>query len=72
MFPGMVNPYVNGIVCEEASVQPYIDKYALIPGVLAWKLSGASGGSYMALVVKDSKTFASDRKEAIEIHIRRQ
>ena len=72
MFPGMVNPSVNGAVCEEASVQPYIDKYAAIPGVIAWKLTGAGGGGYLALVVEDSKSFASEIEEAIEIHIRRQ
>ena len=72
MFPGMINPSVNGRICEEASVQPYIDRYAAIPGVLAWKLCGAGGGGYLALVVDDSKTFVSERKEAIEIHIRRQ
>lgn len=33
---------------------------------------GASGGGYLALVVKDAKAFAQERKEAIEIHIRRQ
>ena len=72
MFPGMINPSVNGRICEEASVHPYIDRYAAIPGVLAWKLCGAGGGGYLALVVDDSKTFVSERKEAIEIHIRRQ
>ena len=72
MFPGMVRPSVDGVPCEEASVQPYIDEYSSIPGVLAWKLCGAGGGGYLALVVEDSKSFASERKEAIEIHIRRQ
>ncbi len=72
MFPGMINPSVNGAICEEASVQPYIDKYSAMPEVLAWKLSGAGGGGYLALVVSDSKGFAAERKDAIEIHIRRQ
>lgn len=72
MFPGMINPSVSGTGCAEASVQPYIDKYSAIPGVLAWKLTGAGGGGYLALVVKDAKAFATERKEAIEIHIRRQ
>ena len=72
MFPGMVNPSVNGELCKEASVQPYIDRYSALPEVLAWKMPGAGGGGYLVLVVKDAKAFAQERKEAIEIHIRRQ
>ena len=72
MFPGMVNPSINGRICEEASVQPYIDRYSALPEVLAWKMPGAGGGGYLVLVVKDAKAFAQERKEAIEIHIRRQ
>lgn len=72
MFPGMVNPSVNGEPCKEASVQPYIDRYSALPEVLAWKMPGAGGGGYLVLVVKDAKAFAQERKEAIEIHIRRQ
>ena len=72
MFPGMVNPSVNGRPCEEASVQPYIDRYSALPEVLAWKMPGAGGGGYLVLVVKDAKAFAQERKEAIEIYIRRQ
>ena len=72
MFPGMIHPSVDGVPCEESSVQPAIDKYSSLPGVLAWKLTGAGGGGYLALVVKDAGVFASERLEAIEIHIRRQ
>lgn len=72
MFPGMINPTVDGKPCEQASVQPYIDKYSSLPDVLAWKLAGAGGGGYLALVVRDAESFASERPEAIEIHIRRQ
>lgn len=72
MFPGMITPSINGRVCEEASVQPYIDIYSALPEVLAWKMPGAGGGGYLVLVVKDAKAFAQERKEAIEIHIRRQ
>lgn len=72
MFPGMINPTVDGKLCEQASVQPYIDKYSSLPDVLAWKLAGAGGGGYLALVVRDAESFASERPEAIEIHIRRQ
>lgn len=72
MFPGMINPTVDGKLCEQASVQPYIDKYSSLPDILAWKLAGAGGGGYLALVVRDAESFASERPEAIEIHIRRQ
>lgn len=72
MFPGMVNPSIYGKLCKEASVQPYIDIYSALPEVLAWKMPGAGGGGYLVLVVKDAKAFAQERKEAIEIHIRRQ
>ena len=72
MFPGMITPAINGRVCEEASVQPYIDRYSALPEVLAWKMPGAGGGGYLVLLVKDAKAFAQERKEAIEIHIRRQ
>lgn len=71
MFPGMVVPSVHGKVCQDASVQPQIDKYSALPDVLAWKMPGAGGGGYLALVVKDSKTFVSAHEEAIELHIRR-
>ncbi|MGN1232283.1 MAG: cytidyltransferase, partial [Candidatus Cryptobacteroides sp.] len=72
MFPGMITPTVDGKLCVEASVQPHIDKYSAMQDVVAWKLTGAGGGGYLALVVKDAKAFAVERKEAIEIHIRRQ
>ena len=72
MFPGMINPSVDGKLCQEASVQPYIDEYSAMQDVLAWKLTGAGGGGYLALVVRNAKAFVQERKEAIEIHIRRQ
>lgn len=72
MFPAMVDPTVFHQPCPEASVQPYIDLYRSIDGVLAWKLTGAGGGGYLALVVRDAKAFMDERPEAIELHIRRQ
>jgi len=74
MFPGMVNPVVNGEDSprEENSVQPYIDQWAATPGVLAWKMPGAGGGGYLALVVSDSSAFAAEHPEAIELKIRRK
>ena len=72
MFPAMVNPIINGQSCKEASVQPYIDHYSAMPEVLAWKMPGAGGGGYLALVVKEAKAFAKQHPEAITLHIRRQ
>lgn len=72
MFPGMITPSINGRVCEEACVQPYIDRYSALPEVLAWKMAGAGAGGYLVLVVKDARAFAQERKDAIEIHIRRR
>lgn len=71
MFPAMINPVVNGVPCIEASAQPAIDRYAAMDEVLAWKLSGAGGGGYLALVVKDAESFVQTNTEAIAIHIRR-
>lgn len=71
MFPAMVNPVAYGKPCPEASVEPYIQKYSAMPGVLAWKMPGAGGGGYLALVVEDAKAFANEHEEAIDLHIRR-
>lgn len=72
MFPGMVHPTVDGQPCPEASVQPYIDRYSAMEGVMAWKMAGAGGGGYLALVVRDAKSFLENHGEGIEIHIRRE
>ena len=71
MFPGMVNPSINGEKLQEASVQPTIDQYSAMDDVLAWKMPGAGGGGYLALVVKDSKKFTNAHHEAINLQIRR-
>lgn len=71
MFSAMVNPVAYGKPCLETSVEPYIQKYSAMPGVLAWKMMGAGGGDYLALVVEDAKTFEREYEEAIELHIRR-
>ena len=47
MFPAMIQP----------GVQDYIDRYSAMPGVLAWKMPGAGGGGYLALVCRDRDHF---------------
>ena len=59
MFPAMIQP----------GVQDYIDKYGSMDGVLAWKMPGAGGGGYLALVCRDRSCFPEG---AIELHIRRR
>ena len=71
LFPAMITPYVDGVLCPDASVQPAIDRYSAMLDVLAWKMPGAGGGGYLALVVKDAERFVGDNAEAIELRIRR-
>lgn len=71
MFLGMVNPSINGEVLAEASVQPAIDKYSNMDGVLAWKMPGAGGGGYLALIVDDAPAFSKKNPEAFCLSIRR-
>ena len=61
MFPAMIQP----------GVEDYIDQYSAMDGVLAWKMPGAGGGGYLALVVDDAETFCQTHKEAIPLTIRR-
>ena len=61
LFPAMIQP----------GVQEYIDKYSAMPDVLAWKMPGAGGGGYLALVVEDSTRFCDEHTEAIKLTIRR-
>lgn len=72
LFPAMITPYVDGVLCPDASVQPAIDRYSALPDVLAWKMPGAGGGGYLALVVKDAGRFADENAEAIGLRIRRE
>ncbi len=58
MFPAMI----------QGCVQEYIDKYSAMPGVLAWKMPGAGGGGYLALVCSGRDAFPEG---AIELTIRR-
>jgi galactokinase/mevalonate kinase-like predicted kinase len=59
MFPAMIQP----------GVPEYIDRYSSMDGVLAWKMPGAGGGGYLALVCTDRVHFPEG---AIELHIRRR
>ena len=61
MFPAMI----------QSGVQEYIDQYAALPDVLAWKMPGAGGGGYLACVVEDASAFACVHTEAIRLTIRR-
>lgn len=60
MFPAMI----------QGCVQPAIDKWSAAEGVLAWKMPGAGGGGYLALVVDDADTFCKIHPEAIHLMIR--
>ena len=59
MFPAMIQP----------GVQEYIDEYSSKEGVLAWKMPGAGGGGYLALVCSSRDAFPEG---AIELKIRRK
>lgn len=61
MFPAMI----------QGCVQSFIDKYSAEEGVMAWKMPGAGGGGYLALVVDDAEAFAKKHEEAINLKIRR-
>ncbi|MBQ9476261.1 MAG: adenylyltransferase/cytidyltransferase family protein [Bacteroidales bacterium] len=61
LFPAMI----------QGCVQPAIDRWSRVPGVLAWKMPGAGGGGYLACVVEDAGTFAAEHSEAIRLTIRR-
>lgn len=62
MFPAMI----------QGTVQSYIDRYSKEQDVLAWKMPGAGGGGYLALVVENTATFVQKHPEAINLIIRRK
>ena len=73
MFPGMVTPiYIDYPEQDNRYIADTIAHYSAIDDVLAWKMPGAGGGGYLALVVKDAKAFVESHSEAFEIHIRRE
>ncbi|MCQ2084401.1 MAG: adenylyltransferase/cytidyltransferase family protein [Bacteroidaceae bacterium] len=57
MFPAMI----------QGCVQDFIDRYSAMDGVLAWKMPGAGGGGYLALVTDSADRFP----EAVRLKIRR-
>ena len=73
MFPGMVAPtYVGHPELDNSYIRETIAHYSAMDDVLAWKMPGAGGGGYLALVVNDAKTFVENHPEAFELHIRRE
>jgi cytidyltransferase-like protein len=80
MFPGMIHPSSECKVdslksvekVQSSRVQEYIDKWSKVPGVLAWKMPGAGGGGYLAIVVNDTEAFTKKHAEAIKLTIRRK
>lgn len=77
MFPGMLRPTYftpEGVIKSplKGDIEGLIDKYSQLQDVLAWKMPGAGGGGYLALVVKDSQQFISEHPEAFDLHIRRE
>ena len=73
MFPGMVTPtYINHPEQDNSYILETIAHYSAMDDVLAWKMPGAGGGGYLALVVDDAKLFIEQCPEAFELHIRRE
>lgn len=62
MFPAMI----------QGCVHSAIDHWSAMPGVLAWKMPGAGGGGYLALVVTCVADFCAEHPEAICLKIRRK
>ena len=73
MFPGMITPtYIGHPEQDNSYVADAIASYSAMEDILAWKMPGAGGGGYLALVVKDAKAFVERHTEAFELHIRRE
>ena len=79
MFPGMVKPtYIldQQPMANSQELNAYISEaiahYSAMDDVHAWKMPGAGGGGYLALVVDDAKAFIASHPEAFELHIRRE
>lgn len=73
MFPGMVKPtYFGHPELDNSYITDTINFYSAMSDVLAWKMPGAGGGGYLALVVLDAKKFTERCPESFELHIRRE
>ncbi len=73
MFPGMVTPtYIGHPEQDNRYIADTIAYFSAMDDVLAWKMPGAGGGGYLALVVKNAKAFIEQHSVAFEIHIRRE
>lgn len=75
MFPGMVYPTDSN--APDTAEKPHaiadaITHWSAVPGVKAWKMPGAGGGGYLALVVEDAPSFCRNHAEAIALKIRRK
>ena len=64
----------EGVYSQEpnAYISEAIAHYSAMDDVLAWKMPGAGGGGYLALVVNNAKSFVASHPEAFELHIRRE
>lgn len=62
MFPAMIQGCVPDAIAE----------WSKVSGVRAWKMPGAGGGGYLALVVEDVKSFCRNNRIAIPLTIRRE
>ena len=73
MFPGMIAPvYIGHPDQDNSYIAESIAHYSAMDDVLAWKMPGAGGGGYLALVVTDARSFVDHHPEAFELHIRRE
>ena len=67
MFPGMIHPTLSDGGMTNDVVEA-IAQWSATPDVLAWKMPGAGGGGYLALVCRDRDSFPDG---AISLTIRR-
>ena len=76
MFPGMIHPVNNNNAESDGEIMHAIDDaiayWSAVPGVKAWKMPGAGGGGYLALVVENAEQFCHEHSEAIPLKIRRR